>query len=188
MGTRDGNVWKREGPEARGRAARSAASRPLRAEKGPGASAPRHTCYNPRSRLTCSDDQRCPQLKRQSFRGGRLLYPPAAGLVSLRSAHGYTPHTAAKKREFPPIEAPPPAIPSRPFREALSAGVSRPPGVARAVEPRTTFSSPRSAEGYCTSGGVMATRSFLSPPLPLRTGFPTPALLQRGGGERGAPR
>lgn len=168
-------------------AARFAAFRPhsSRAMKGPGASAPRRTCYNPRSRLTCSDDQRCPQLKRQSFRGGRLIYPPAAGLVSLRSAHGYTPLTAGKKREFPRTEAPPGAIPFCPAREVLSAGVPRPSGAARAAEPRTTFSSPRRAEGYCSSGGVTVPRSFLSPPPPAPYGVshPGPAAA-RGRGAR----
>lgn len=86
-------------------------------KKARGLCPPRHTCYSPRSRLTCSDHERCPQLKRQSFRGGRFIYPPrgrtrCASLCAwiYASRHSQNP-TNPPQTEAPSLEIPLNALP-----------------------------------------------------------------------------
>lgn len=161
-------------------------------KKARGLCPPRHTCYSPRSRLTCSDHERCPQLKRQSFRGGRFIYPPRGRTrCASRCAWIYTSRHSQNPTNPPQTEAPSLEIPLNALPELLRGGSGAPRGREAGGDRDYFFSpSPQSAAGYCSTGGVTAPHSFLPLrlPPPFARGFPSRPLLQRRkwGGGRGA--
>lgn len=155
--------------------------------KSPG---PRHTCYNPRSPLTCSEHQLCPQLKRQALRGARLIYPSYCRTrCALLCAWIYTLYHAQKSKNPSSLSPVSQEIPVTRLFQLIRRLCMNLWGLGGYVEHRTTFFFCSRKDIAPLSASQRPTPSSLCLPFPpARTGFPVRSLLQRGvGGGMAAP-